>query len=219
MSSLGQSVDNCLKNMHGATQTGKGSYGEQAVFKICEQFYQREGGILYHSYTYRVDETKAGNIKKDENGKPYVENLGSSTEIDVLYVSPYRLYAIEVKAYKAKHITLTDDGISGCYKTDKSPVHQNEMHMRHLYAELFMGLPKGNTDYCTPLVCFVDKCTVEDNRSDWQKQYIPVTVLNGLRPFIKATDKPIENRLDLNTIQRILNEMMISCDKHLPLRL
>ncbi len=217
--SLRQSVNSCLDNMHSASQTGKGSYGEQAVFKICEQFYQKEGGILYHSYTFRVDNTKPGNIKKNDQGGLYIENLGSSTEIDVLYVSPYRVYAIEVKAYKAKKIVLTDDGITGCYKTDKSPVHQNEMHMRHLYSELFMGLPGGETMYNIPLVCFVDKCTINDNRSDWQKQYIPITVLNQLGKFIKQTNKFIGKRLDLNTIQRILNDMMISCDKHLPLRM
>ena len=75
MSSLDSSVNDCLKNMHSRQSTEKGAYGEEAVFKICEQFYQSNGGILYHSYTYKTDETKQGNIKKNEDGTLFVENV------------------------------------------------------------------------------------------------------------------------------------------------
>lgn len=217
-STLDKQINKCLKDMHTQSSTGKGSYGEQAVFKICEGFYQTNGGILYHSYSYKTDPEKAGNIKKANDGHLFVENLGNMTEIDVLYISKHRVYPIEVKAYKAKQITLTDDGIEGCYKTDKSPVHQNEMHCRHMYSGLYRALPNGNTDYVIPIVCFVDKCKVIDKRSPAQKKYIYCTVLNNLRKFIKSMDKPGEFDLDLDTIDNVLNEMMFECCKHLPVR-
>ena len=217
MSSLSNSVNKCLRDMRKQTSTGKGSYGEEAVFRICEQFYQTEGGILYHSFSYKTDPDKEGNIK-NENGRLYVENLGSSTEIDVLYVSPYRVYPIEVKAYKAKEIILTDDGITGCFMTDKSPVHQNEMHMRHLYSVEFRGLPGGETKYNIPIVCFVDKCKVIDRRSPEQKNYIYVTVLSNLKSFIKKTNVPGDFKIDLELMQKLLTDIEISSEKHLPLR-
>ena len=219
MSSLNASVNECLKNMHSRRSTEKGSFGEEAVFKICEQFYQTQGGILYHSYTYKTDETKQGNIKRSESGNLFVENVGGYTEIDILLITPYKVFPIEVKAYRAKEIILTDDAIAGCYKTDKSPVHQNEMHCRHLYSTLFRGLPEGNTDFVVPIVCFVDKCKVIDRRSQEQKDYIYVTVLSTLKKFIKQMNYPDGCILDLNLIQRLLMEIEVSNEKHLPVRI
>lgn len=218
MASLDREINKCLGRMHSNTQTGKGTYGEQAVFKICEGFYQREGGILIHSYAYKTDKEQLGNIKKGENGKLYVENLGDYTEIDVLYVSKFRVFPIEVKAYKAKEITLDDEGIYGCYKTDKSPVHQNEMHCRHLYSYIFRALPEGDTRYIVPIVCMVDKCTLIDNRSDWQKDYVKLAVLNTLENLIKENNKPLECRINLELMDNVLKEALIKQERYLPPR-
>ena len=204
--------------MHSHQSVDKGSFGEKAVFKVCEEFYQKEGGILIHSYSYKVDKDKEGNIKKGDNGKLYIENLGDITEIDIMYVSKFRVFPIEVKAYKAKEITLTDDGISGCYKTDKSPVHQNEMHCRHLYSYLYRALPKGSTDYIVPLVCMVDKAKVIDNRSMEQKEYIKVCILNNLRATIQKYNTPLEYQLNLQLVDNVLKEAMTKHEKYLPPR-
>lgn len=219
MASLNKSVNQLLGQIREVGGTGKGVIGEDAVFQICEQMYQRKGGILYHSYEYKVDPTKEGNIKRHSNGDLYIENLGTTTEIDVMYISPYRVFPIEVKTYKAKKIVLTDDKISGCAKTDKSPVHQNEMHCRHLYPMIYRVLPKGITGYIVPIVVFVDECTVEDSRSQWQKDYIKVTTLNGIEALITNLDKPLDYRLDLNAIARVLKEGCSSCKKCLPCRI
>lgn len=218
MSKLDGSINSLLGKMHTSSQTGKGTYGEQAVFKICEQFYQKEGGILIHSFSYKVDKEQKGNIKRGDNGQLYIENLGDLTEIDVLYVSKFRVFPIEVKAYKAKEIKLDDEGIYGCYKTDKSPIHQNEMHCRHLYPYLFKALPDGNTEYIVPMVCMVDKCTIIDDRSDWQKDYIKLCVLNNLEDTIRRYNTPLDYRLNLQDINRTLNEIMIKNEKYLPPR-
>lgn len=213
------SVNSVLRKMHEHKSTEKGSYGEKAVFKICEEFYDNEGGILIHSYTYKTDPEQAGNIKKGQGGKLFIERLGSYTEIDVLYVSKYRVYPIEVKAYRANTIYFKDDGIYGCNKTDKSPIHQNEMHCRHLYSSIFRALPNGDTSYVIPLVCMVDECEIVDQRSDWQKEYIHLCVLNSLRDFILQTNTPLETKLNLTLVDNILKECMIKNEVYLPVRL
>lgn len=220
--SLGKSVDSLLKTMHQHRSVDKGTFGEKAVFKICEQFYQREGGILIHSYTYKSDPNLEGNVKKDANGKLYIENVGSRTEIDIMYISKYKVFPIEVKAYKvsgSKQIIMKDDGIYGCYKTDKSPVHQNEMHCRHLYPYLFRGLPNGDTRYIVPVVCMVDEACIVDERSDWQKSYIKLCILNTLENVIRQNNNPLEYQLNLKLMDKLLKEAMISSEKYLPPRL
>lgn len=219
MGNLNSSVNNLLGKMRNAGSTGKGTFGEQAVVKVCEEFYLRDGGILVHSYSYKTDKEQAGNIKKGQNGQLYLENLGDYTEIDVLYVSKFRIFPIEVKAYKSNEIKLDDFGIYGCYKTDKSPVHQNEMHCRHLYPHIFRALPDGNTDYIVPIVCMVDKATIIDERSDWQKEYIKLCILNTLEQTIRENNTPLDYQLNLTLMDNILKEAMINSEKYLPPRL
>lgn len=219
MAGLNSNVDSLLGKMRNTGGTGKGSFGEQAVFKICEEFYQKQGGILIHSYSYKVDKDLAGNIKKGENGQLYIENLGDTTEIDVMYISKYRVFPIEVKAYRAKQITLTDDGISGCYKTDKSPVHQNEMHCRHLYSHIFRALPNGETQYIVPVVCMVDNAEIIDARSDWQREYIKLAILDTLADTIQTYNTPLQYQLNLQLMDQILKEAMLKSEKYLPPRM
>lgn len=219
MAGLNSNVDSLLSRMRNTGGTGKGSFGEQAVFKICEEFYQKQGGILIHSYSYKVDKDLAGNIKKGENGQLYIENLGDATEIDVMYISKYRVFPIEVKAYRARQITLTDDGISGCYKTDKSPVHQNEMHCRHLYSHIFRALPNGETQYIVPVVCMVDNAEIIDARSDWQREYIKLAILDTLADTIQTYNTPLQYQLNLQLMDQILKEAMLKSEKYLPPRM
>lgn len=217
MPSLDKAVNACLNKMHNAKGVDKGVYGEQAAFKICESIYQKYGGLLYHSYSFKVDPAKAGNIKVNEFGKLIIENLGSSTEIDVLLITPYKIFPIEVKAYKAKEIILTDDRISGCYKVDKSPIHQNEMHARHLYSRLFKCLPNGASKYIVPVCVFVDECKILDKRSDWQKSYIYKATLSNLFEVLTSLNTLEEFRLDLSAITKTLTELEVSTEKKLPL--
>lgn len=223
MRSLIKDVNSIFRDLDAAAGDikAKGTCGEKAVLRICEEFYQKGGGILYHSYTYKVDPEQAGNIKKSDNGRLYLENLGSTTEIDVLLVTPFRIFPIEVKTYAVSGntvIRLTDEGIEGCYKTDKSPVHQNEMHCRHLYSQIYRVLPEGKTEYIKPIVVFVDKCKLKDDRSTWQKQYIPVAILDNIYALIKTLNKPCEYRLDLDLVDNALNECCTGYEKLLPLK-
>lgn len=215
-SSLSSAVNSTLKQMKQHTSTDKGSFGEVAVFKICEEFYQKQGGILYHSYSYKTANGVEGNLKI-KDGELKLENTGGTTEIDVLLVTPYALFPIEVKAYKSKKITLTDRAIDGCLVTDKSPVHQNEMHARHLYEHIFKCIPNGNPEYIKPIVTFVDECTVVDNRSNLQKDYIYVSTLNTLSNLLKYMSKPMEFKLDLDAVDKALREVCTKYEKKLEL--
>lgn len=230
--SLKDSVSGILNQMHGKQSVAKGSYGENSVFKICEDFYQSCGGILIHSYEYAVDKELAGNIKRQDYGNSfYVENLGSTTEIDVMYISKYRVFPIEVKAYRANEITFTDDKIDGCYKVNKSPVHQNEMHCRHLYSHIYRALPKGGTtrpvhtpygdlatEYIVPIVCMVDKADILDGRSDWQREYIKLTILDQLHELISFYNTPLDYQIDLDLMDKVLKEDMTQSSTYLPVR-
>lgn len=218
MASLSSVVNKCLDKMHVTGGMGKGEYGEEAIFKICESLYQTQGGILYHSYTYKTNPDKAGNIKVSPQGNLMIENLGNSTEIDILYVTKYRVFPIEVKAYKAKEIILTDDRISGCYKVDKSPIHQNEMHCRHLYPWIYQCLPNGESDYILPIVVFVDKCKLRDQRSDWQKSYVYKSILDTFLKTIVALNAPGDKALNLIGLDKCLTEALVSYKVKLPLR-
>lgn len=230
---LKNSVSGLLQQMRSTGGTAKGSVGEQAVFKVCEEFYQSQGGILIHSYEYNVDKDLAGNIKKQDYGDTfYVENLGSTTEIDVMYISKFRVFPIEVKAYRANEITFTDTEVKGCRTTSKSPVHQNEMHCRHLYSTIFRGLPEGGTtklistpygncgtEYIVPIVCMVDKADILDCRSDWQRNYIKLTILNYLRKVIEENNTPLDYQIDLTLMDKVLKEAMHSSAVYLPPRM
>ena len=216
---IDKEVNSVLNEMHDNRGADKGTPGELAVIKVCEEFYQMYGGILYHSFEYKVDRDLAGNIKKNEDGKFFIENLGNITEIDVLLITPYRIFPIEVKAYRANKITLTDEGIDGTFKTDKSPIHQNEMHCRHFYSHIFKNLPNGSTEYIVPIVCFVDKAQLIDNRSEWQKNYIKACTLNQLRELLIAKNVPGEYILDLIGLDRVLKECSTDHEKYYPVRM
>ena len=219
MSRFTRAVDATIDKMHKTGGTGKGVYGEQAVLRICELLYQQQGGIVYHSFVYPCDPTKAGNIKVNQFGNLVVEPNAKSTEIDVLYVTQNRVFPIEIKAYKAKEITLTADRIYGCYKTDKSPIHQNEMHARHLYHAIYKSLPDGKSSYIRPIVVFVDKCKIIDQRPDWQLQYIYKATLDTLPTLLQALDKPGDALIDLVTMENTLKNICISYEVNLPLRI
>lgn len=214
--SLNNDVNKILNKMHSqGVASNKGSYGEEAVFSICEDIYNRKGGILIHSFTYRVEPGLKGNIKRD--GGLHCENLGAITEIDILLVTPYKIFPIEVKAYRANKVTLTNDRITGCANTDKSPVHQHEMHLRHLYPKIFKSIPDGMTEFIVPIVVFADQTDVVDSRTPDNREYIPATILNQLRQFIELNDVCYnKTKLNVPAIERDLRSCMTQCEKFLP---
>jgi hypothetical protein len=64
----------------------------------------------------------------------------------------------------------------------------------------------------------VDKCTIVDERSDWQKEYIKLCVLNNLEDTIRRYNTPLDYKLNLQLMDNILREALIKQEKYLPPR-
>lgn len=206
----------------------KGNLGEDAVLSLCLAIKRSCNGILVQSFEYPYASNKqsknyTGNIKF-EDGKfvEYTDNKGLTDEIDILLITPYRIFPIEVKSYKCNikvydHWMDRDNNGPGTAKgmqpVNKSPIAQAEKHARHLYHQIYEVLPDGKPDYIVPIVCFVDRCTVEDSRAENMQKYIPVTILNTLRAKIYEYNVPLRYGLDLEALKRKLNAIKLSTRK------
>ena len=217
-------IDSILRDMRKAGKVSdwkdKGNAGEQAVLQVCLELQRKIGGLIYHSYQYPYQSDTSGKIYtgniKLENGK-YVEYTESKRaledEIDVLFVTDYRVFVIEVKSYHAK-IEIYDHWLKkNGTEVDKSPILQTEKHCRHLYHAISYVLPDGNPNYIVPLCCFVDRCTVTDNRSPEFERYVPICILNNLKSSLMSLNTPLDYNLDLEEIKRKLNEKKSNCEE------
>ena len=220
------SINDVLADMRKAGKVSdmksKGNLGEEAVLAICYDRKQKVGnGLLYQSFMYPYQTSRGGtcytgNIKYENN--EFVEYTDDSIndEIDVLYVTPYRIFAIEVKSYHARKLDVYEHWFNrnGTPET-KSPIAQAEKHVRHLYHAIYVVLPDGNPNYIVPLVCFVDKCKVRDDRSQHFIDYVPVCILNNLLQTINKYNTPLAYNLDLSAIERKLNQVKVSIKRTL----
>jgi len=213
-------INAILKDMRKAGKQfdnkGKGDKGEEAVVALVSTLRPRCERILHRGYMYpyasdRSGKNYVGNIfYKDGEYSELTDKVGLRDEIDVLYITPYRIFPIEVKSYHAK-IELYDDWMKyQGEKVEKSTIAQAEKHARHLYHQIYEYIPDGNPKYIKPIACFVDRCTVTDNRSAARKEYIPACILNNLRATVQTYDFPLEHRLDLEAINKKLNDLSIS---------
>lgn len=201
---------------------GKGDLGEEAVLSLCYDRKQRSGvGLLYQSFMYPYQSTRngvvyTGNIKY-ENEKFVEYTKGEiNDEIDVLYITPYRIFVIEVKSYGARRLEVYDHWFNyNGTPVDKSPITQAEKHARHLYHAIYDVIPDGNPVYIVPIVCFVDKCQILDDREEYFQNYIPVSVLNNFLAVIERNNTPLEYNLDLDQIAAKLNKVKVSVKKTL----
>lgn len=206
----------------------KGNLGEDAVLDLCLGIKRACNGILIQSFEYPYasnaqGKNYTGNIKL-ENGQfvEYTDQKGLQDEIDILLITGFRIFPIEVKSYKA-NIRIYDHWMerdnngpsmpSGMQKVDKSPIAQCEKHARHLYHQIYEVLPDGRPEYIVPMVCFVDRCTVDDDRSARCQAYLPVTILNTLRQTIYNYNTPLQWGLDLNALRRKLTAIKTSTRK------
>jgi hypothetical protein len=210
---------------------GKGDFGEDAVLALMHKYMCKRGGLLYKSFEYPYASNKSGkvylgNIYLQEDGKYIDISRQYNDEIDILYVSPFRIYAVEVKSYHARmEVTIQYlkkngkvdyqpvEGQDGMPARHKSPIWQAEKHARHLYHQIYDVLPDGNPKYIQPIVSFVDRCTVVDERSAEHKIYLPVTILNNLSETITDMDYPFDGTaLDLQAVGKKLDEIKSKAD-------
>lgn len=198
----------------------KGDLGEDAVVALCYDRKQKfNSGLLYQSfkYPYQSDRNKncyTGNVMyTGDKDNPFSDYTSDSIddEIDVLYITNYRVFPIEVKSYHARHLDVYEHWFNRENKPEKkSPIMQAEKHARHLYHAIFDVLPDGNPNYIVPMVCFVDNCKVTDDRSQHFKQYVPVCILNNFLSTLVKNNVPLEYNLNLTEIERKLNSIKLS---------
>lgn len=203
--------------------SAKGDHGEEAVLMVCLNKQDKWGGLVYHSFKYPYGTRKdgrllLGNIYR-EDGVYKDVTKECDDEIDVLFITPYRVFAIEVKAYHAESksstgkgklngIRIEDDWMYRDSKAvDKSPIAQAEKHARHLYKAIYEVLPDGQAAYIVPIVVFVDKCDVQDARSEHFKNYIPVCILNTLSATLNKYNTPLKYNIDLEGVKRALKRV------------
>lgn len=196
---------------------GKGANGELAVMDIMHDYRTRRGGLLYQGFMYPYASNREGKVYlgnifwAQDRGEYYDMTKQLNDEIDVLYISNYRIFAIEVKSYHMKTAELTDTWMSReGVPVDKSPPCQAEKHARHLYHQLYDVLPDGDPGYIIPMVVFVDRVekAFKDLRSPEFSLYMPVLPISQLQQTIIDRDTPRgEYTLDLKHIERKLNEI------------
>lgn len=211
------SVDSALKQMNEnrSVYKEKGNFGEMALLAILQNYQDKRGGVIFHSmkYPYTTDRQGIpypGNINRDEDTGEFYEvgnGLNSFDEIDLLYINEYRVFAIEAKAragtWKLFDYWSTQNGTMN----KKSPVSQTEKHCRHLYHTIYDLLPDGNPQYIVPMAVFVDEAKVLDDRSDVQKHYIPVAIMDLFKDRIKKYDTPLKYGLNTHMIIQRLKEV------------
>lgn len=215
-----QSINSILSSMRKSGKLkdmkAKGDAGEQAVLQIVLELHRRTGGLVYQSFRYPYQQDKTGttylgNVKLENN--EFVEYTDASNgrrledEIDILYVTPYRIFPIEVKSYHAKIEVKNDWVWKQGTPVDKSPVAQAEKHARHLYHALYDVIPDGRPEYIKPVACFVDRCTLIDKRTDAQISYLPCCILNTLKKTLISENTPLRYNIDIVQVQRKLMEV------------
>lgn len=200
----------------------KGDAGEDAVLAVCYKRKQLSGtGLLYQSYAYPYQTNRSGvcytgNIVYKDNDLIEYTRDSINDEIDILYITPYKIFPIEVKSYHSGSIDIYDHWFNKNHEpVEKSPVLQAEKHARHLYHLIYEYLPDGDPSYIKPIVCFVDRCTIHDDRAPHFQEYVPVCVLNNLMRTLNDYNTPGAYNLDLTAIDNKLNECKVSIRKTL----
>lgn len=200
----------------------KGDAGEDAVLAVCYARKKETGtGLLYQSYQYPYQTSRdgvcyVGNVVFKDGALIDYSRDTLNDEIDILYITPYRIFPIEVKSYHARLIEIYEHWFNkNGEPVEKSPILQAEKHARHLYHAIYDVLPDGDPRYIQPIACFVDRCEIRDARSDHFYDYVPVCVLNNLLKTINEYNKPLAYNLDLTAISAKLDEKKVSIRKTL----
>ena len=181
----------------------KGALGEKAAAAALRRYIAKNGGRLFHSVTFGYAKNSAGveypgnlNYKDEklfETGSGGINN----DEVDLMLVTPRRIFLVECKAYRQSvgELRTTDYWtFRGTAPMSKCVLCQTEKHAWHFYHRFYELLPEGNPKYIIPVLAWVDSARFVDERSVAD---FPVTSLNGLGRTISLLDKPLEYLIDV----------------------
>lgn len=208
---LVQDVNRQLKeifNDNTLTPQQRGDKGEMVIGELVQYWASKyEGSIFEHSFMY-----EQGPILPTQNSKEEVP----VTESDIIAITPYAIFVIEVKTvyghmkvYEDSNIEIIKKGTFTGNFESKNYLRQNEMHCRHLYYHLKDILPDGNPAYIKPLIVMTGKMKIYDERNNADKRRYPIVITNRLIPTLEEYNKPNKFLLDLNKINKRLNKIRV----------
>lgn len=190
------------------TSEQRGEKGEVLILELVKYWSSRyEGSFIKDSFIFPQSPNlpTTGTVEEEP-----------VTEIDILLVTPYRIFVIEVKTiygnmrvYRDHNIEIIRKGKFQEQFESKNYFRQNEMHCRHLYYHLQGLLPDGNPDYIQPLIVMTGKMKFEDLRSNPAKVKYPLFITNKLIPMLIKYNEPNQCLLDLKRINRKLNSLQV----------
>jgi hypothetical protein len=196
--------------------TAKGTAGENLAYSVLRKYQRRYGGEILRSYTFKYARKPSG-VEYPGNlvfkgGKLISIQIDDKKskrslidEIDLLYVTSYCVIPIEVKAYGSK-IVLRDDWWD--YTGDASnkyPLLQAEKHCRHLYHNIYDILPGGDPGFIKPIVVFVDRTKITDERSAEFVKSLRVANLNSLYRVLIEVNHPKKVKVHYDQIMARLH--------------
>ena len=201
------SINDMLDKLSKINDERKGELGEKIVFEILGRYKKTiSSAVLINTLAYPYYQNAEGNVKLKDNKFVTVSDSDTQDEIDVVLITPFRIFLCEVKAYRYS-ITFTD---LWTYRpkgpVEKSIPLQAEKHARHFYYNFFDVIPDGKQDYIIPLIVIADKGEISDKRNPEWKRYIPVTNLNSLNKTVSVLDKPLEYKIDVKRVLSAIKE-------------
>jgi hypothetical protein len=189
----------------------KGVLGEKAAAAALRRYVAINGGRLFHSVTFGYAEKSPGveypgNLNY-KDGNLFETGSGgiNDDEVDLMLVTPRRIFLVECKAYRqsAGELRTTDLwSFRGNEPMPKCVLCQTEKHARHFYHRFYNLLPEGNSKYIVPILAWVDKAKFADERTTYD---FPVTSLNGLGRTISLLDKPLDYLIDIQAFVAALS--------------
>lgn len=192
-----------VQALWGGDARKKGTPGERAALAALKRYKNLcRPSVIIHSFAYPYAKGEAGNIHLDDNGNlDFTTDRGQGQEeIDLVFITTRRVFLIEVKTYKRDNIKLTD--LWEFYKgpVKKSVQSQTEKHARHFYYNFYEYFPDGKKEYIVPVIVFIDRCKVKDERSMKQKEAMPACILNNLNKIISVYDTPLQYAIDIDAL-------------------
>ncbi|MER2114152.1 MAG: nuclease-related domain-containing protein [Solibacillus isronensis] len=186
----------------------RGEIGERAVTRLGVYWAsQYKDHIWQSSYMY-----PQGPVHQTQNSM----EAEPVTEIDLLIITPYRVFVIEIKTVygimkidENSQIEISKTGeFTGDFEK-KNYFQQNEMHARHLYYHLAPVLPDGKPEYIIPLVVVAGNMRFEDHRPEHLIKAYPIVTATNLYQTLTELNQPLEYLLNINKIKTILVEKRV----------
>lgn len=204
-------IDKLLYELSKVNDEKKGEIGENLAFEVLKKYKnKKKGSVLITSLTYPYCSNVPGNLKLINNRLKYFSDTETDDEVDLVLITPFRIFLCEVKAYRYK-IELTNEWtFRSKGAIEKSIPTQAEKHARHFYYNYYDIIPNGKSDYIIPLIIIADKSEILDRRDKFWREYVPITNINHLNKTISIFDKPLEYKLDVKKILEVLKKRSTS---------